>query len=199
MEGAPPLPHCCKCRKDISTDTLRGLSCYHAYCRNCSTTTFTCVVCQEGTLSSSVEFPELPTLFQAYQNERNERNYSKMFEVINVTDVECVKGSGCQHRAWCKYTHPAARQEAEDVWTCIKCDINVEKEKPACPMCGYFKPQPVQVQAVTPQYPQELKENKVTEEKKASCWQLIFCCGCYSRGKDADKEKQPLIKPQKAD
>ena len=205
MEESPPLPYCCKCHLDLSKKELRGLTCDHAYCRQCVLNTFTCLICANGTTAPDNTFKDLPTLYQAYRGAPTAENYAKMFEVINVNDVECPQGSGCLHRSLCKYTHAANVRQDEDSWHCTVCNITVEKGK-NCPMCGAVpvlqpsKPASPKsaVSASAPTFPPQVSEsNKVSEGKKSSFWWeiLCFCDCCHSRKQDS--ESKPLLSPQK--
>jgi len=115
-----------------------------------------------------------------------------MFEVINVNEVECVQGSACKHRGWCKYTHPGAILVEDGSWLCLKCNINIEKAK-NCPMCGQIQV----IQADPPPKPEfpknqppAIEVKKETENKQSFSWFGAFCC-CYSRGKKG--ESKPLL------
>jgi hypothetical protein len=206
MEESPPLPYCCKCHLDLSKTELRGLSCDHAYCRQCALNTFTCLICAKSTTALASPFQGLPMLYNAYRDAPTAENYAKMFEVINVNDVECPKGSNCLHRSWCKYTHAAVVMQDEDSWHCTGCNIKVKKGI-SCPMCGAIpvlqpskpaSPKPA-ASASAPAFPPQVSApDKVSEGKKSSSWwdKLCFCDCCHSRKKD--NESKPLLSPQKS-
>lgn len=200
MGEKPPLPYCCKCHSDLSKTQLRGLTCSHAYCQECSFNTFNCLICVTGTPTSDNQFSDLQSLYKAYQSAPSYESYSKMFEVINVNEVQCLQGGNCKHRDWCKYTHPGAVWINDESWLCSRCNINVEKAK-VCPMCGKAElvqadpPQKLVAQKGDPAFPLDIKIEKTSEGKQSSSWWGTICC-CYSRDKKG--ESKPLLHQPKA-